>query len=61
MVLRVLVVANALVCACLGGLSLAFVSEPAGATGAAILWGVVAALLALLPYTNPRRRDGSRW
>jgi len=60
MVIRVLVVADALVCACLGGLSLAFVSRPAGAIGAAILWSVVAALLALLPYTKPRR-DGSRW
>ena len=58
---RLLVVANVLVLAAVGGLSLAFAAEPAGAAGAALCWAVVALLLRLLPYTNPRRRDCSRW
>ena len=58
---RLLVVANVLVLAAVGGLSLAFVAGAAGMAGAALCWGAVAALLRLLPHTNPRRRDRSRW
>jgi hypothetical protein len=58
---RLLVVANVLVLAAVGGLCLAFVAQPAGAVGAALSWGTVVALLRLLPYTNPRRLDRSRW
>lgn len=58
---RLLVVANALVLAAIGGLCLAFAAHPAGVVGAALSWAAVAALLRLLPYTNPRRRDGGRW
>jgi len=58
---RLLVVANVLVLAAVGGLSLAFVAGAAGVAGAALCWGTVVALLRLLPYTNPRRGDRSRW
>jgi hypothetical protein len=58
---RLLVVANVLVLAVVGGLCLAFVAAPAGIVGAALSWAAVAALLRLLPYRNPRRRDRSRW
>ena len=58
---RLLVVANVLVLAAVGGLCLAFAAEPAGATGAGLSWAAVALLLRLLPYTNPRRRDRRRW
>jgi len=61
LVVRLIVVSNVLVLAAVGGLSLAFVALPAGAVGAALSWGAVAALLRLLPYTNPRRHDRSRW
>ena len=49
LVVRLLVVSNVLVLAAVGGLSLAFVALPAGAVGAALSWGAVAALLRLLP------------
>jgi hypothetical protein len=44
-----------------GGLCLASVERPAGIVGAALIWGIVAALLGLVPYTNPRRGDRARW
>ena len=58
---RLLVVANVLVLAAVGGLSLAFAAAPAGVAGAGLSWAVAASLLRLLPYTNPRRLDRSRW
>jgi len=61
LVVRLLVVANVLVLSAVGGLSLAFVALPAGAFGAAASWSAVAALLWLLPHTNPRRGERSRW
>ncbi|HXY80152.1 MAG TPA: hypothetical protein VEH55_02190 [Gaiellaceae bacterium] len=61
LVVRLLVVANVLVLSAVGGLSLLFVALPAGAVGAAVSWSAVAALLWLLPYTNPRRGGNSRW
>ena len=61
LVVRLLVVANVLVFSAVGGLSLLFVALPAGAVGAAVSWSAVAALLWLLPYTNPRRGGNSRW
>ena len=61
MVVRLLLVANTFVLAAAGALSLASVASPAGIVGAAVLWALAAALLALVPYTNPRRGDRSRW
>jgi hypothetical protein len=61
MVMRVLVVANMVVCSILGTICLIFVAEPAGAVAGALFWALALALLAFVPYTNPRRRDGSRW
>ena len=61
LVVRLLVVANVLVLTAVGGLCLAFAAPPAGVVGAALSWALVASLLRLLPYTNPRRRDHSRW
>jgi hypothetical protein len=61
LVVRLLVVANVLVLSAVGGLSLAFVALPAGAVGAAASWSIVAALLWLLPHTNPHRGERSRW
>ena len=61
LVVRLLLVANALVLTAVGGLCLAFAAPPAGVVGAALSWALVASLLRLLPYTNPRRRDHSRW
>ena len=60
LVVRLLLIANVLVLAVVGGLWLAFASPPAGAVGAALSWGVAALLLLLLPYTNPHRGDRSR-
>jgi len=61
MVIRLLLVANTLVLTAAGALSLASVARPAGIVGAAVLWALAAALLGLVPYTNPRRGDRSRW
>ncbi|HEY5059160.1 MAG TPA: hypothetical protein VII51_09105 [Gaiellaceae bacterium] len=61
LVVRLLLIANIIVLGAVGGLWLAFASEPAGALGAALSWSVDVLLLVLLPYTNPRRGDTSRW
>jgi len=61
MVIRLLLVANTLVLAAAGALCLASVARPAGIVGAALIWALAAGLLALVPYTNPRRRDHARW
>ena len=61
MVVRLLLVANTLVLAAAGALCLASVARPAGIVGAALLWSLAAALLSLVPYTNPRRGNRSRW
>jgi hypothetical protein len=58
---RLLLIANALMFAAVGGLCLAFASEPAGAAGAGLSWGAAAGLSALVPYTNPRRGEHGRW
>jgi hypothetical protein len=60
-VIRLLLVANALVLSAVAGLYVAFASRPAGVAVAAVLLAVAAALLLLLPYTDPRRGSGSRW
>jgi hypothetical protein len=61
MVVRLLLVANVLVLAAAGALCLASVSRPAAIVGAGVIWAVAALLAALVPYTNPRRRDRARW
>ena len=61
LVVRLLIVANIGVLGVVGALCLAFVARPAGIVIALVVWGAVAALFALLPYTNPRRRRGTRW
>ncbi len=61
LVVRLLLVANALVLLAAGALSLASVARPAGIVGAALLWALAGCLLALVPYTNPRRGERSRW
>jgi hypothetical protein len=55
MVLRLLVVANAIVVAAVGGLSLAYVERPAGTIGAGLCWAFAGGLLGLLPLTDPYR------
>ena len=61
LVVRLLLVANALVLVAAGALALVFVSRPADFVGAALTWALAAGLVALVPYTNPRRGDRSRW
>jgi hypothetical protein len=55
MVLRLLLVADAVVLAAVGALSLAYVERPAGAIGAALCWLFTGGLLGLLPLTDPYR------
>jgi hypothetical protein len=55
MVLRLLVVSNAVVVSAVGGLCLAYVERPAGQIGAAACWAFAAGLLGLLPLTDPYR------
>jgi hypothetical protein len=61
MVIRLLLVGNVVVLATGGALCLVGVARPAGILGAALIWCLAAALLWLVPYTNPRRGDTSRW
>ncbi|HXR12938.1 MAG TPA: hypothetical protein VN770_11620 [Gaiellaceae bacterium] len=61
MVVRLLLVGNTLVLAAAGALCLVSVARPAGVVGAALIWGLAVLLLALVPYTNPRRSDRARW
>jgi len=61
MVTRLLLVANTIVLLAVGALCLLFVELPAGAVGAALVWALAGVLLALVPYTNPRRGGHSRW
>ncbi len=53
--LRLLLVANTMVVAVIGGISLAFVEHPAGVIGAGLCWLLALVLLSLLPYTDPYR------
>jgi hypothetical protein len=55
MVVRLLLVSNAVVVASVGALSLAYVERPAGPIGAALCWLLTGGLLGLLPLTNPYR------
>jgi hypothetical protein len=61
LVLRLLLVANALLLVAVGGLALTFVERPAGIVAAAVAWAFAAALAALMPYTDPHRGDSARW
>ena len=61
LVVRLLILVNALLLTTIGALYLVFASRPEGFIVTAIAWGTVAVLVALIPYTNPRRHDRSRW
>ena len=61
MVVRLLLVANAVVLAVAGGLCIVAVSWPAGIAGAALIWALAALLISLLPYTNAHRGERARW
>jgi hypothetical protein len=58
---RLLLIANMLMLTAVGGLSVAFASEPAGAVGAGVSWAAAVGLFTLVPYTNPRRGEHGRW
>lgn len=60
MVVRLLLIANGIVLVVVGALCAAFVAWP-GALVAVGVWGLAVALLALVPYTNPRRGSTSTW
>jgi hypothetical protein len=60
LVMRLLLVANACVLAVIGGLYLAFAARPGGLVVTGVVWGGALLLLALVPYTSPRRPN-SRW
>jgi len=53
LVLRLLLVSNAVIITTVGGLCLAFVDGRAGAIGAVLCWLVAGGLLGLLPLTDP--------
>jgi hypothetical protein len=55
LVLRLLLVANVVIIATVGGLWLAFVDGSAGPVGAALCWLAAGGLLGLLPLTDPYR------
>jgi hypothetical protein len=61
MVIRLLLVGNMIVLAAGGALCLVAVARPVGIVGAALIWCLAAVLFWLVPYTNPRRGDTSRW
>jgi len=56
-----MILVNALLLTTIGALYLVFASWPGGFIVTAFAWGTVAVLVALIPYTNPRRHDRSRW
>jgi len=57
---RVLLLADAVVLAVVGGIALAFVERPAGVILALGAWIVAAAMLACLPLTDPYRQERRR-
>jgi hypothetical protein len=57
MMIHLLLVANAILIAMVGVLSLLYVDRPAGYVGAAGAWAFSALLLAGVPLTDPRRHD----
>lgn len=59
LVVRLLLVANAVLVAVVGLLWLVFVEQPAAVIGAVMAWSLVAVLLACVPMTTPHR--GERW
>ena len=61
LVIRLLILVNALLLAVIGALYLIFASRPGGLIVTGISWAAVALLVALMPYTNPRRHDRSPW
>lgn len=61
MVVRVIAVANVAILIVVGALCLVAVARPAGIVAAAIAWALALALIAFLPYTDPRRRSNTTW
>ena len=55
LVLRLLLVSNAVVLAAVGGIAVAFVERPAGVIAAGCCWVGAGCLLGLLPLTDPYR------
>jgi len=60
MVVRLLLVANGIVLVVVGALCAAFVAWPEALVAIGV-WGLALVLLALVPYTNPRRGSSSNW
>lgn len=60
LVLRFLLVANAVTVSAIGAISLAYVQRPAGVIGAALCWIFAGGLFGLVPYTDPYRVRRSR-
>ncbi len=60
LVVRLLLVSNAVVITAVGGLALAFVDPPAGPAGAVLCWAFAGCLLGLLPLTDPYRAPRTR-
>ena len=60
LVLRLLLVSNAIVLGAVGGICFAFVEHPAGIVAAVGAWAVGAGLLTLLPLTDPYREPRER-
>jgi len=60
MVVRLLLVANGSVLVAVGALCAAFMAWPEALVAIGV-WGLAVALLALVPYTNPRRGSSSNW
>ena len=60
LVLRVLLLADAVVLAVVGGIAVAFVERPAGLVAACGAWLLAGALLACLPLTDPYRHERRR-
>jgi hypothetical protein len=61
LVVRVLIVANAVLLGVVGALYLFFAERPSGLVVTAVTWVAAAVLLALVPFTNPRRGRPERW
>lgn len=57
MVMRILLVSNAVTLTVVGFLSLLYVERPAGLVGAVGLWSGAGCLLGCVPYTDPHRGD----
>ena len=61
LVVRLLLVTNSVLLITIGTLCFAFVAKPGGFVVAGAAWATSAGLLFVVPYTNPRRGETSRW